>query len=380
MARTAATTGTPVQIWDCGIAGHRHVTKAEAVSCLEAHETAAATAAGEHGEDPAEGAVDDPYGEVDYADPGYRPDARQRYPIDTERHIRAAWAFIHLPGNAGHYTAGQLERIKARIIAAWQEKIDRAGPPSAAFGQSRAAAPVTKAADPPLVQHLQGIIAELCDFLQSLVGEEGAELIDGDDGPAHADLAALAIAATLRKRHQPDLAPLADGLAKLAGEIVPRLDALQKRVEEIARTPLPPQTVARGFIGISKREDADAAVPPAEDVVAALARMSDEERTLTLIKAAHANPIAPVGRPGDLRRDSTRARDPHPNPAAMPGFSCPSGRTYHEPDPGHPRSGQGRAAHARRHNHQIDLDQHWPCCLRPPGAGEKPLSGRDADP
>lgn len=298
MARTAATTGTPVQIWDCGIAGHRHVTKAEAVSCLEAHETAAATAAGEHGEDPAEGAVDDPYGEVDYADPGYRPDARQRYPIDTERHIRAAWAFIHLPGNAGHYTAGQLERIKARIIAAWQEKIDRAGPPSAAFGQSRAAAPVTKAADPPLVQRLQGIIAELCDFLQSLVGEEGAELIDGDDGPAHADLAALAIAATLRKRHQPDLAPLADGLAKLAGEIVPRLDALQKRVEEIARTPLPPQTVARGFIGISKREDADAAVPPAEDVVAALARMSDEERTLTLIKAAHANPIAPVGRPG----------------------------------------------------------------------------------
>ena len=99
---------------------------------------------------------------------------------------------------------------------------------------------------------------------------------------------------------QPDLAPLADGLAKLAGEIVPRLDALQKRVEEIARTPLPPQTVARGFAGISKREDAGVRSRPAEDVVAALARMSDEERTLTLIKAAHANPIAPVGRPGEF--------------------------------------------------------------------------------
>jgi len=85
--------------------------------------------------------------------------------------------------------------------------------------------------------------------------------------------------------------------ATLADEILPRLDALQKRVEEIARTPLPPQTIARGFAGIAKREDAGAAITATEDVVAALARMSDEERTLTLIKASHANPMAPVGAP-----------------------------------------------------------------------------------
>jgi len=324
MATIAATTGAPVQIWDCGVAGHRHLAKAEAVRCLEGHEPAAATAPGEHDEDAAEG-DGDPYGDVDYADPGYRPDGKKRYPIDTERHIRAAWAFIHQPGNARRYTAAQLERIKARIVAAWQEKVDRDGPPAAVSGPGRAAEPArkslaevgrlaqlildldwlydriaieaaTEADDSPLAPQLQGIIAELCDFLQSLVAEESAELVDGSDGSAQADLAALAIAGNLRKVRRPDFAPVATGLAKLAGEIMPRLDALQKRVEQIARTPLPPQTVARGFVGLSKRKDAGGTIPPAEDVVAALARMSDEERTLTLIKAAHANPIVPVGR------------------------------------------------------------------------------------
>lgn len=323
MATIAATTGAPVQIWDCGIIGHRHLAKAEAVRCLEGQEPDAATAAGGDDDNAAESAGDDPYGEVDYADLGYRPDAKKRYPIDTERHIRAAWAFIHLPANARHYTAGQIERIKARIVAAWQAKIDRDGPPAAASGQGRAAGPARKslaevgrlaqliieldwlhdriaieaameADNSPLAQRLQAIIAELCGVLQSLAAEDSAATGDGDDGTAQTDLAAFAIADNLRKARQPDLAPIAGSLAKLAGEIVPRLDALQKRVEEIARTPLPPQTVARGFAGITKREDAGGTLPPADDVVAALARMSDEERTLTLIKAAHANPIRPV--------------------------------------------------------------------------------------
>jgi hypothetical protein len=297
MTPNAATTGAPVQVWDCGIAGHRHLAKAEAVGCLAGHDPAAAIAAGDDNENAAESGGGDPYGDADYADPGYRPDAKKRYPIDTERHIRAAWAFIHLPGNARHYTAGQIERIKARIVAAWQAKIDRDGPPAAASEQGRVAEPAMKANASPLAPRLQGIIAELCDCLRSLAAEDGVDLADGSDGPAQADLAAMANSDTLRKARQPDLAPLASGLAKLADEIMPRLDALQKRVEEIARTPLPPQTIARGFTGITKREDAGGALPFAEDIIAALARMSDEERTLTLIKAAHANPITPFGRP-----------------------------------------------------------------------------------
>jgi phage head maturation protease len=289
MATIAATTGAPMQIWDCGVAGHRHLAKAEAVRCLEGEERTGAAAGGQN--ENAAGSGDDPYGEVDYADPGYRPDAKQRYPIDTERHIRAAWAFIHLPGNARHYTAGQLERIKARIVAAWQEKIDRDGPPAAAAEPRRAAAPTGKDGvdNPSPAQRLAAIIAELRE-LWAVVA------VDGDDCDG-AEFGALARAAGLKKHAESDLRPLASGLAKLAGEITPRLDALQKRVEEIARTPLPPQTIARGFAGISKREDAGETIPPAEDIVAALARMSEEERTLTLIKAAHQNPIAPVGRP-----------------------------------------------------------------------------------
>ena len=85
-------------------------------------------------------------------------------------------------------------------------------------------------------------------------------------------------------------------VGKLSDELVPRLEALQKRVDAIARTPLPPQTAARGLASLSKRQDGGVAPSGPDDIVAALARMTDEERTLTLIKAAHANPIAPFAR------------------------------------------------------------------------------------
>jgi hypothetical protein len=65
-------------------------------------------------------AVEQPYGDVKYADPGYR-DSRKRYPIDTPDHIRAAWAYINMPKNARFYTAEQLQQIKARIKAAAQK-------------------------------------------------------------------------------------------------------------------------------------------------------------------------------------------------------------------------------------------------------------------
>jgi HK97 family phage prohead protease len=89
----------------------------------------------------------------------------------------------------------------------------------------------------------------------------------------------------------------ADDLMKaFAAEFMPRLDALAKRVEEIAAAPLPPRTAARAPVGITKAEDSGHASASPDDVVEALARMSDEQRTLALIKAAHANPIRPFGR------------------------------------------------------------------------------------
>ena len=238
---------------------------------------------------------------ADHADPGYQTDGMPRFPVDSARHIRAAWAFIHQPGNARRYSAEQLARVKARIAAAWQAQIDPAGPPAAAAGAvgkrhdgaARLAQIIADldeiagdpAAMPLLSERLQASLDDLSDLLGSLVCDNGATLPNGGD------LAALAATGALRKARRAEAAPLASSLAKLADEILPRLDALQKRVEDIARTPLPPQTLARG-VGISKREDTGGAATAGEDIVAALARMSEEERTLTLIKAAHARPIA----------------------------------------------------------------------------------------
>ena len=216
----------------------------------------------------------------EYADPGYQQDGRKRYPIDTERQIRAAWAYIHVPDNADRYTAEQLERIRARIVAAWASRIDaQGGPPGAARKQA------IEPNNPALSQRVWAIIAELCDLLETL-GD------DDRDFTAMAPRARGDVGGDALIKREP---PVDDALAKLAGELVPRLDALQQRVEAIARTPLPPQTMARGFAGIEKREDGGGPPATPEDVVAALAHMSEEERTLVLIKAAHANPIRPLG-------------------------------------------------------------------------------------
>lgn len=90
-------------------------------------------------------------------------------------------------------------------------------------------------------------------------------------------------------------------LAKVLGEVVPMIERLTKRVDEIARTSLPPLTMAKGTVSISKQQDrrsnvgsADPELSP-EAIAAALAKMSKEEQTLTLIKASYATPIRIAG-------------------------------------------------------------------------------------
>lgn len=74
----------------------------------------------------------EPYGDVQYADPGYQEDKKKRYPINTAEHIRAAWSYINQEKNHKGYTSGQVSKIKSRIVSAWKKKIDPKGPPSAA--------------------------------------------------------------------------------------------------------------------------------------------------------------------------------------------------------------------------------------------------------
>jgi hypothetical protein len=103
----------------------------------------------------------------------------------------------------------------------------------------------------------------------------------------------------------PDEPAEKSALAKVLGEVVPMIERLTKRVDEIARTPLPPLTIAKGTVSVSKQQDrernvrsGDPELSP-ETIAAALAKMSKEEQTLTLIKASYATPIRIAGSAAD---------------------------------------------------------------------------------
>jgi hypothetical protein len=55
-------------------------------------------------------------GEVEYAD-----EANHKYPIDTEEHVRAAWAYIHMTKNQKSYSASEIAAIKSKISAKAQK-------------------------------------------------------------------------------------------------------------------------------------------------------------------------------------------------------------------------------------------------------------------
>jgi hypothetical protein len=59
-----------------------------------------------------------PYGDVPYADPGYQKDGKKRYPLDTAAHAKAAWSYINQSDNASLYSAENLAKVKAKIMAA----------------------------------------------------------------------------------------------------------------------------------------------------------------------------------------------------------------------------------------------------------------------
>ncbi|HEX7732429.1 MAG TPA: DUF6582 domain-containing protein [Rhodanobacter sp.] len=61
---------------------------------------------------------EDKYGKVRYADP-----KNKKYPLDTEKHIRAAWSYIHMPKNSAKYDADDLKTIKAAIVEEWKKVI-----------------------------------------------------------------------------------------------------------------------------------------------------------------------------------------------------------------------------------------------------------------
>ena len=66
------------------------------------------------------------YGDVTFAD-----EKNKKYPLDSESHIRSAWNYFGMPKNQAKYSASEVATIKGKIVAAWKDKIDKEGPPSA---------------------------------------------------------------------------------------------------------------------------------------------------------------------------------------------------------------------------------------------------------
>lgn len=60
----------------------------------------------------------EPYGDVAYADPGYKADGKKRYPINNAEKVRAAWSYINMPKNQKGYSSTQVSAIKGRIKTA----------------------------------------------------------------------------------------------------------------------------------------------------------------------------------------------------------------------------------------------------------------------
>ncbi len=64
-------------------------------------------------------------GEHEYGDVKYADETNKKYPIDTDKHIRAAHSYINHPDNAAKYTNDDVKMIKRRIDeAAKQHGID----------------------------------------------------------------------------------------------------------------------------------------------------------------------------------------------------------------------------------------------------------------
>lgn len=100
----------------------------DAVSKMDARLDAMERRRADGGDEPGNGK--EPYGDVHYADPGYRG-GKKRYPVDTEEHIRAAWSYFNKPKDEDEYSPDERKKVREAIIRAWREAIDKDGPPEA---------------------------------------------------------------------------------------------------------------------------------------------------------------------------------------------------------------------------------------------------------
>ncbi len=102
-----------------------------------------------------EKADNEPYGDVEYADPGYQKDKKKRYPIDTKAHAKAAWSYINKGSDASAYSPADLAKVKARIEAACKK-----------FGIDISS---DKAADPEVAKTIETEENPVADIIEDVV-------------------------------------------------------------------------------------------------------------------------------------------------------------------------------------------------------------------
>jgi hypothetical protein len=59
--------------------------------------------------------VNPEHGEKEYGDVEFADAVNNKYPIDTPKHIRAAWSYINRESNADKYTSDEVDTIKSWI-------------------------------------------------------------------------------------------------------------------------------------------------------------------------------------------------------------------------------------------------------------------------
>ncbi|MDQ2683878.1 MAG: hypothetical protein M3Y37_10165 [Chloroflexota bacterium] len=57
-------------------------------------------------------------GEREYGDVEFADETNNKYPIDTEEHVRAAWAYINKKSNSAKYDKDEVDLIKRKIKTA----------------------------------------------------------------------------------------------------------------------------------------------------------------------------------------------------------------------------------------------------------------------
>lgn len=313
---------SPIQIWACNVPGHRHLVKAEALKCFEkglAAQTQAQItddASAERGEvrrDRVAEAEFSPSDQmlVDMAHLACEEQLRlgglsaeeEQGIIQARDRLREAGA-IPLDATADDAAAVKSEMLG--VIAALLGKEQPAGRVLVNVAHQCVSklsdGMVCGKAEKAIERHSSQTMKQLQKAHGHLVAA-GAQCEAASPGnaqqmmeeaPQDGEAATKAVAGDVAEK----------ALSKMLAEIVPTLERLSKRVDDLARTPLPPLTLAKGTVSISKQQDRGSTSGgdldlSTEAIASAFAKLSKEEQTLTLIKASYANPIRILGSAGE---------------------------------------------------------------------------------